>query len=390
MNSYSFIQFAGCYKVFMGKVLTERRDKPWISKIALHIAFWATFWIISSLAFPMSQKDNRLDFIDYVESFTRQLFFLVGKIALTYWTLNFLFPRFFRQKKYLLFAVLFILSLIVATLLQRTINLFIYYPYIYRPFFDEGIKLDFTFWAFTLIIQTLLITYPPVIIALCVKAFYEWYQDQRRLKETEKEQLYSELKYLQAQIHPHFFFNTLNNLYGLALAKSDSAPVLILKLSDLMRYMLYETNVSSVPLEKEIHHLQNYIELEKIRYKNNFDIFFKQRGDIHETNIAPLLLLPFVENAFKHGFSESMKDAWISIDMDATEDIFSFNVENSVPVNGENNDVEKGLGLKNVTRRLDLLYPDNYQLTIDKKDHLFSINLSLPKQKNENKVPVGG
>ncbi len=282
--------------------------------------------------------------------------------------------------------------MVVVALLQRAINLFIYYPYVYHYFFDKGVKQSYEFWDFVVITQTLLMyTYPTAIIALCAKIILQWYQSQRKLKEAENEQLYSELKYLQSQIHPHFFFNTLNNLYGLALAKSDATPELILKLSDLMRYMLYETNVSTVPLVKETQHIQNYIELEKIRYKNGFDIFFKQRGDITKTNVAPLLLLPFVENAFKHGFSESMEDAWISIDLDVKENILFFKVENSFPVNNsEKPEIEKGLGLKNVRRRLDLLYLNNYELTLTKTDHLYSVHLAIPNLNNyENKLPVG-
>jgi len=348
----------------------------WIKKINFHILFWLIFWTISAFAYPKVQNGE----IRYAESFTHQLFYLVAKIALTYWTLYFLFPKFFAKKKYWTFAFLFIVSVIAAGLLQRVINLYIYYQYVYEYFFNPKHEpLNLTYWVSSPVIQTIFITYPPAVIALCIKAFDEWFRGQRRIREAEKEQLYSELKYLQAQIHPHFFFNTLNNLYGLALAKSDAAPVLILKLSDLMKYILYETNVPRVPLEKEIRHLHNYMELEKIRYKDNFDIFFKQRGDISKTSIAPLLLLPFVENAFKHGFSESMQNAWISIDVEVSDDTFSFSVENSLPVNTKTSEIVTGLGLKNVMRRLDLLYPGSHELKIKNENNSYSVRLILQK-----------
>ena len=155
--------------------------------------------------------------------------------------------------------------------------------------------------------------------------------------------------------------------------------------------MLYEANVSYVPLKKEIHHLENYIELEKIRYKSGFDIFFKQRGEITKTKIAPLLLLPFVENAFKHGFSESMVDAWISIDLEVKGNSLFLKVENSLPEENLNSfETEKGLGLKNVRRRLDLLYSENYELAFTKTDHIHSVNLAIHNLNiYENKLPVG-
>jgi two-component system LytT family sensor kinase len=343
--------------------------------IFAHVLLWLVFWVISVFAYPKMLNGD----IQFLESFIHQLFFLTGKIILTYWTLYFLFPKFFAKRKYWTFALLLILSVIGAGLLQRGINYF-YYRYIYDVYFNvnrEPLKLSY--WVGSAIIQTIFVTYPPAVIALCIKAFDEWFRTQRRIQKAENEQLYSELKYLQAQIHPHFFFNTLNNLYGLALAKSDEAPGLILKLSDMMRYILYQTNVPSIGLEKELHHLHNYIELEKIRYKDNFDIFFKQRGPLHEVSVAPLLLLPFVENAFKHGFSESMQNAYISIDIDVSENVFLFSVENSLPVTTKNTEIETGLGLKNVMRRLELLYPGSYTLKLHKGDDSYRVELSLPK-----------
>ncbi|HYF31254.1 MAG TPA: histidine kinase [Chitinophagaceae bacterium] len=327
--------------------------------------------VVTTLAYPTMSGGKT----NYFESFLHNSFFLIGQIIIAYWTVYFLFPRFFLKRKYFLFFASFIVSLILITLFQRMINLYVYYVYIFR-LFDKTTEVTFNYWSFTFIVQTLLRMYPTAVIILCVKLVHHWYQSQQQLKETEKEQLRSELKFLQSQIHPHFFFNTLNNLYGLALSKSEAAPALILKLSDLMRYMLYEANVPSAPLTKEIHHIENYIEIEKIRYKEGFDIFFKKRGDLENFSIAPLLLLPFVENAFKHGFSESMRNAWISIDLEVDNNMLTFTVENSCAVV---NDKPAGLGLKNVDRRLKLLYLDNYQLTIQNSDHHHLVHLNVPK-----------
>ena len=183
-------------------------DRHWLKTTYLHLLFWLSFWIISAFAYPKFQ-DGRFN---YLESFTYQFFYLFGKILLTYWTLFVLFPKLFVTKKYWTFGLLFFLSLVAASLLQRAINLYIYYQYIYSHYFHTTAEpINYTFWVRTPIIQTILVTYPPAVVALCAKAIYEWYKGQSRLKEAEKEQLYSELRFLQAQIHPHFFLNTTSH-----------------------------------------------------------------------------------------------------------------------------------------------------------------------------------
>ncbi|HYF29864.1 MAG TPA: histidine kinase [Chitinophagaceae bacterium] len=334
--------------------------------------FWLFIWTISSIATVDGQEAT-----DYAESFARRFFFLIGQMAITYWTIDFLFPRFFLKKKYVLFTASFLLSLVIATLAQMALNLYVYHSYIYPAFFNGESRHPGGFWSLRLFLQSLLMLYPTSMIALFVKAITHWYQSQQKLEEVEKRQLYSEIKYLQSQIHPHFFLNTLNNLYGLALQKSDVAPEVILQLSDLMKYMLYDANTPKVPLEKEVHHIQNYIELEKIRYNDGYDIFFKQRGDFQNVSIAPLLLLPFVENAFKHGLSASVNGAWISIDLETRDNFISFKVENSRPPKTRNE--RPGLGLANVKRRLDLLYAHTHQLEVCQKDDLYSVSLTIPK-----------
>jgi len=339
------------------------------------VIFWILLWLVSALAYPLAMETKDPN---YIEPLTRQLFFLIGKIALTYWSVYFLFPRFFTRRRYVAFVISFLISLLVATALQRLINFEIYYPYIYLKLIDTPLDLNLMFWELTPIIQTILVIYPPAVIALFAKAVKQWYDSQNKLKEIEKTQLYSELKYLQAQIHPHFFFNTLNNLYGLTRMKSDLAPDIILKLSSLMRYMLYETNVPEVSLKKECSHLMDYIELEKIRYKDGFDILFKQRGDINNTLIPPLLLLPFIENAFKHGFSESVENAWISIDLEEKDNSLYFRIENSTPFINLKKENIKGLGIPNTRRRLDLLYKTNYDLKIDADGNTYHVQLRIP------------
>lgn len=197
-------------------------------------------------------------------------------------------------------------------------------------------------------------------------------------RQQEKE---AELKLLKAQLNPHFLFNTLNNLYGLSVIKSDKLPSLMLKLSDLLRYSLYETATVLVPLEKEIKYLQNYISLEKIRLEDKTKIDFQVSGNIATKKIVPMLLIVFVENAFKHmGFLPDESSS-VSIKIKENNGDLNFICTNTVDSSSAtNHNLEKGksgIGLKNAKKRLELLYPETHNLKIEKKKNLYSVMLRL-------------
>jgi LytS/YehU family sensor histidine kinase len=185
-------------------------------------------------------------------------------------------------------------------------------------------------------------------------------------------------------------FNTLNNLYALTLDKSDKAPEVVVKLSDLLSYMLYECDVAETPLAKEVQLLQDYMELEKIRYSDEIKINLDISGRINGKYIAPLILLPFVENGFKHGLSKQIYQPWINITLDIEDYFLSFKVENNSPLvkNINENGYAEGIGLKNVRRRLDLIYAEQYTLEITNKDEIFTVNLQvkLNPHKKEKKI----
>ena len=195
--------------------------------------------------------------------------------------------------------------------------------------------------------------------------------------QTEKEKLTAELQLLKAQVHPHFLFNTLNNLYALTLRKSDGAPEMVLKLSGLLSYMLYECNATEVPLEKEIRMLENYVDLEKLRYGSRLDVSLNFTGDIRGKTITPLLLIPFVENAFKHGSSEQLEQAWISLDLAVEGNRMSFKLVNSKDANESPGGGAGGIGLVNVRKRLELIHANNYELKITPQEETFLVYLSL-------------
>ncbi|WP_299221933.1 histidine kinase [uncultured Aquimarina sp.] len=200
--------------------------------------------------------------------------------------------------------------------------------------------------------------------------------EQKRTLTLEREQFKSELTQLRNQIHPHFLFNTLNNLYSLIIKKSDDAEDALIRLSGLMRYMLYEANVPKVPLSKEIEYLRNYIDLEKLRLNNTNTIHFTTSMN-KDSKIAPFILMPFVENAFKHGISND-KVSTIEISIISDKDILTMTVYNTKKINStKNKDEETGVGLVNVQKRLELLYKDKYELTQNETVSYYEIVLTL-------------
>jgi len=222
-------------------------------------------------------------------------------------------------------------------------------------------------------------------VATAIKLVRYSFQIQKRNREldnlkldTELKLKEAELKLLKAQIHPHFLFNTLNNLYGLTLEKSDEAPNLVLRLSEILDYILYRCNEKRVSLSEEINNLNNYIEIEKIRYSEKLKLESNLPENTENLSIAPLILLPFVENAFKHGVSKSTGTAEVEIETTIDKNKLQFNIKNSKNPNIKTDEnYSKGIGLNNVKKRLDLMYPEKYILAINDKTETFSVNLTL-------------
>lgn len=211
------------------------------------------------------------------------------------------------------------------------------------------------------------------------KITLDWYKNIQERKELEKQNMQSELRFLKSQINPHFLFNTLNSLYALTLKKSDLAPDIVLKLSEMMRYMLYECNEKLVNLSKEVHYIRNYIELERLRQGPHTDILFAVDGNISDQKIAPLMFIPFIENCFKHGASNQLAKSFVYILLEVRKDTIDLFIENSKAENMAESSSSKsgGIGLVNVRRRLDLLYPDQYKLKIEDKPDSYAVYLTL-------------
>jgi sensor histidine kinase YesM len=212
-------------------------------------------------------------------------------------------------------------------------------------------------------------------LAAAIKLMKYYYVKHARNLELQKENIASQLQLLKAQVHPHFLFNTLNNVYAHAQVGSSTAPVLIAGLSDLLRYMLYECDRPMVPLEKELKMVQDYVLLERVRYGNKLDVNIDISGDTKDAYVAPLLLLPFLENCFKHGTSQMLEQPWVTLQIVIEDDWMRMKLLNG-KVPGTSS-ASGGIGIANVVKRLEYTYPGKHQLVINNEEDVYIVNLRL-------------
>jgi two-component system, LytTR family, sensor kinase len=338
------------------------------NRLLTHIIFWAGLVLLNTLVYG-----------SYEDKYGRQLFIelvsLPVSLIVAYVNMGFLLPRLLIQKKYTAYILSVIVLLFACSLISRFIYLYLIAP----AYFPK--ELEIPFFTPHRIVKTMMWSLNPIIFLTSgIKLFKQWYNQEQHSQELAKEKLGAELNYLKGQVHPHFLFNTLNNLYSLTLQKSDTAPKIVLKLSELMSYMLYDSQSETIPLSKEINHIKNYIELEKIRYGSRLDVSFNASGDINGKYIAPLLLIPFVENAFKHGVSNETENAWVTIDIKVKDDLLTVKVENSRSSSLAATDklnYKNGIGLQNVARRLELLYNGNHELVMEKETDRYLVDLKI-------------
>lgn len=215
-----------------------------------------------------------------------------------------------------------------------------------------------------------------VFLAAAARITMYWYRDKREQTELALEEHKLELELLKTQINPHFFFNTLNNIYSLVYKKSDDAPAAVMKLSEIMRYLIYDSKSEMVPLEKEVEQLENYIELERLRVKDDAFIEFEAKGSFATHVVPPMILISFAENAFKHG-KRKVPNPGIKINVTAEEGVIKYTVINYILNEPHNNHKGEGIGMQNARRRLELLYPRCHKLDIRKEHEKFIVKLVL-------------
>ncbi|GGA84635.1 sensor histidine kinase [Puia dinghuensis] len=348
--------------------MTVRIDRK---RVGIHLLFWLVYCCYAILDYSWDMR-NSFDLRNALPLFTE----LPVIVAMVYINLYGLMPRFFYTKRYIVYASMLILLMIGAELICAFTNVHIWVPWELSHHVPGVSTDDLVFLQPICILQAATHFYPVVALTMLFKLRNNAFQNEKRLREVEHEKFNAELHSLKAQLHPHFFFNTLNSIYSLSLKKSERSPGVVLRLSELMHYILYEANASSVLLTDDLLHLTNYIGIEQTRFADRLDLSFQYSGDIENKTITPLLLLPFVENAFKHGLVNELDKAWITIDLKVAGGQLYFKTANSYsavskPVSST------GVGLTNVRRRLELVYPGRHELNIVQQDQVFSIDLKL-------------
>ncbi len=345
----------------------QTMKKNFSPALLIHIGLWFLF----GLYLIFISNESPLSLFNISNVLIALLFFAI----FVYFNTFYLVPNFLRQRSFITYILLF---LTFALLLTPVRNLVFYLKFWGHPELQiEALNGQiFTFLSFVIV----------GAISTLFKILFNWITDQQRLRELERENLQSELKFLRSQINPHFLFNTLNSLYALSLKKSDLAPDMIIRLSEIMRYMLYDCNEPKVFLEKEINFMGNYIELEKLRYGEDVKIEFSIEGDASNQKITPLLFAPFFENAFKHGLGNRIGQGYIQINFTVEEENITLLIRNSIPgsprktipkITKSKISKSGGIGLENVKRRLELLYPNNHYLNIHESTDEFEIELQL-------------
>ena len=345
-----------------------------MKRVLLHIAFWVIYlwqdviliYLVDASRMPMFSESERIKMA--IENCS---VLLLPKLLLAYFILYITLEKIIKENIFFKINILYsIMALAGSVLLYRALVVYFIDPIIYNwsvnlpPYFD---------------LLGFLVALMDIGFASGVAIVIKQIRLQRSTKEKEdnliREKLETELKFLRNQTNPHFLFNTLNNIYALARKKSDDTPDAIMKLSKLLRFMLYETEKPSIKIGDEIRMLDDYIDLQKMRFDEMLSINFFREIDNEAEQVTPALLLPFIENAFKHGASESRSESYIQINLQLKNSMLNFNIENTI----ENNNIAKeneNIGLNNVKRQLELMYKD-YDLQVRHTDKLFNVFLTI-------------
>lgn len=330
-------------------------------RIGSHILFWLFYVLFFGLFYGKYGHDYRLHLI---ETACMMPFVMMA----TYITIYGILPYYLKTRRPLLTIVPAVIVLFLITLGER-----MFLRWLNHLPITSGSLIGVTF------LYLMLETNFMVGLAVVIKFLKIWFDQQQEKYEMEKKHLESELNVLKAQLHPHFLFNTMNNLYALSLEKSSLTSKGIAKISDLLRSVLYECNDPEISLAKEIRLIKNYIDLEKMRYGSRLDVNFRIKGEVEHFMIAPMILFTFVENSFKHGSSNDAENPYIDIDLLLRGKEIRFKAENSKPQKTVQRKENKtgGLGLVNVKKRLEIIYPGKYELNYCDKDSSYIVDLRI-------------
>jgi sensor histidine kinase YesM len=352
-------------------------------RIKRHLLFWTTWVVFMGFLYSFTPVVTNLTYLQRLPtSLADSVLFLPVHMFFSYTLMYFLIPRFVVKGRYLL-ATLWLLVLVVVTAsLSAIISLYLLSP-IKEALLPSNLIVRYgkpgpsNSGAFYLALLAGLRGGLSVGgIAAAIKLMKHWYSEGQRNLRLQKENAESQLQILKAQVHPHFLFNTLNNIYSYTQNTSSVASAMVMGLSDMLRYMLYECNQSLVPLAKELKMTKEYIDLEKIRYGNQLELHIDIPQRTEKLYIAPLLLLPFIENCFKHGISNILDQPWLSLHITTENNLMTMKLLNSKPANGFSKQ-KPGIGIENVRKRLALLYPNRHELVINEEEEVFIVILKL-------------
>jgi len=358
-------------------------------RIERHFLFWVLVFLYHFIRIGIFYPDDKL--WGNLYSITRMAFIwgVCFNIYFTYLFVYYLLPKFYNRKKYLALTIAFILLAISLQFLG-----FLYNHFNVNGAVSPLIGMDYKNDTFLKLMRPTVIRLlgnPPLICGffLALKTIKGWYKEQLQNELLAKEKANAELQLLKAQVHPHFLFNTLNNIYSFTLHQLPQAEGLVEKLSDMLRYMITDCNSNLVSLEKEFKMLEDYIGLEKVRYGDRLELWVDINGGGSDLLIAPLIMIPFVENCFKHGTSVMRGKQWIQLKIAVHNNVLDFNLTNSKPPKPMENKNKNGIGLTNVQKRLTLIYPGKHELTISSNESVFNVHLTMELQQQfKTKQPL--
>jgi sensor histidine kinase YesM len=330
----------------------------------LHTLFWLLSFFIFSRIFKISDQVTR---IDYIFSALFHLSLLFG----VYINLALLMPKLFNRKKYILYSVALVVTIISSVFLN--LMTFNWLAGIILPGYYFVSHFEFREIGIIIVIYILITT-----LLKLSKSWFELQEVNNRLIQTEKENIKSQLNALKAQINPHFLFNSLNVIYSQAIKNSNKTPDAIIHLSDILRYIIYDSINDKVSLKTEIKLIEDYIELQKFRIDPTSTIKFEHQLQDEDYKITPMLLLPLVENSFKHGIKGELEHTFVNIKLEAINGNILFEIENNKGF-GESveNNGNSGIGIANIRQRLNLLYPDKHEFKIDETTTVFKVKMKL-------------
>ncbi len=350
-------------------------------RIRRHLAFWTFWWIFQGFLYSFVSSYGLIAYYKRLPvSMLESLIFLTSHIFLAYALIYFVIPKYLLAQKYWHTAIVTIICFLVTALLSTLLTIFVIDNLRLYMMGDDYLSVPFrkTTISFHLAMLAGLRGGLTVGgIAAAIKLMKHWYVKEQRNLQLQKENAESQLQLLKAQVHPHFLFNTLNNIYSFTQNTSPVAAKMVTGLSGLLRYMLYDCNLPLVPLSKELKMVEDYIHLEQTRYGNRLEVHLDLPANTNDLYIAPLLLLPFVENCFKHGTSNVLEDPWINLQVTLEQNTMQMKLVNGKTSENSSPPKRTGIGIINVQKRLELLYAGKHQLAITNDADVFVVNLKL-------------